>query len=229
MSLPTTRRSGTLAAQALISGSVVDSLTSEPPRGALTVRLLDRDTGGTYPLAGRVLPDGTFAFYGPPEAAFPRLAMQTYHLRVEASAAHYQPDSLDFDLGPAGGQPALVTRSIPTPGIDDAQVLLFTGDGLPRSDINLSLDRDAVRLKGRVLVSDDPPTGVANAQLTLNPPTGPSTTADAEGCFVFPSPLPVALSLTIRITAAGFEPAEITYEPDYTQPLNVLTVPLRRS
>jgi hypothetical protein len=229
MSLPMTTRSGTLPVQALISGRVEDSLTSGAPRGALTVRLLDRDTGAEYPLAGRVLANGTFAFYGLPETAFPRLSVQTYHLRVEASAANYQADGVDLDLGPAAGQPALVTRPIPTPGIDDAQVQLFTGGGLPRTDLALSLDRNAVRLKGQVLVSDDPTTGVANAQLTQNPPGGPSTTADADGNFEFPSPLPVVPSLTIQITAAGFEPSTITYEPDYTQPLNELTIPLKRS
>ena len=72
--LPTTARSVTLAHQAIISGSVQDSLTGEAPRGALTVRLIDLDSGDDFPLAGKVLADGSFAFYSPPERALPRPA-----------------------------------------------------------------------------------------------------------------------------------------------------------
>lgn len=231
MSLPPTARSTTLAFQVLVSGSVQDNLTGNAPRGALTVRLIDRDTGDDYPLMGRVLPDGTFAFYGSPETAFPRLAEQTYRLRVEASVPNYQPDAFEFDLGPVAGQPELVTRPVPINGIADMQVQLFTGGGLPYTvDDTLTLDRNPVRLRGRVLVSDDPTEGVENASLeVVDPADSLSTTADAEGYFEFPDPLSVALSVQIVVTAAGFEPTTLTYEPDYSRPVNSLLIGLKRS
>ena len=229
MSLPSTARSTTLALQALVTGRVQDNLTESTPLGTPTVRLVDRDTGENYPLSGRVLSGGAFAFYGRPETAFPRLAEQTYHLRVEAEAANYQPDAFEFDLGPVANQPALVTRPLPINSITDMQVRLFTGGGLPRTGITLNLERTAVRLRGRVLVSDDPTTGVDGARLRLNPPSGPRITAGAEGRFEFPDPLPVVLSVNIRVRAPSFERITLTYEPDYTRPINFLLVSLKRS
>jgi hypothetical protein len=226
MSLPKTTRSATLTLQALVTGSVSDGLTGGVPRGALTVRLIDRDTEEDYPLAGRVLPDGTFAFYGAPETAFLGIAEQAYRLRLEASAPSYGPASFELDLGPAAGQPAPVTRAMPS---GDARVRLFTGGGLPRTEIRLTLDRNPVRLRGRVSVSDSPGEGVSGATVRLNPPAGPSATTDADGYFTFPAPLPVALTVEIEVSAADFENAQLRFEPDYTRLLNFLVVNLKRS
>lgn len=227
--LPATARSISLARQAIISGSVQDSLTGEAPRGILSVRLIDLDSGDDYPLAGKVLADGSFAFYAAPEKAFPRLAEQTYHLHVEANAPRYTSASFDFDVGPVAGQPAMVSVPVPTSGMDDIQVLLFTGGGLPRTDLSLTLDREAVRLEGRVVVSTDPAAGVPNATVQQNPPGGDSTTTDADGYFVFPNPLPVVLSLQLRASATDFEDSTLAFEPDYTRPTNQITVPLKPS
>jgi hypothetical protein len=242
VSLPATTRSGTLVQQALISGSVKDTLTQRAPRGALTVQLLDRDTGDGYPLAGRTRPDGCFAFYGSPKTAFPRLAEHTYHLRVEATAPNYQPTWADLDLGPIADQPTLATRPVPLDNIPDMQVWLFTGDGLPLTDIDLGLDRNPVRLHGRVVSLPEPDqqddntggsppslTGVQDATVEIDPPTGPATTTDADGRFEFPAPLPITLSVEIKVSATDFEEKMLTYEPDYTQPVNTLSIRLKRS
>lgn len=229
MTLPRTTRSATLALQVLVSGTVQDSLTGAAPSAALQVRLVDRDIGDDYPLPSCVQPDGSFAFYGTPEKVFPGLAGRTYHLQVEASATYYQSGTFNFDVGPASGQPALVARPIPIASIADMQVRLFTGGGVPRTGIALSLDRNQVRLRGQVRVSDDPTAGVAGAQLTLNPPAGPAATTDARGNFEFASPLPLSLVVTIEAKAAGFEDRTLQYEPDYTQPVNTLLVGLKRS
>ena len=60
MSLPPTVRAATLELQVLIAGRVRDGLTDGAPVGPLTVALLDRDTGASYPLRGRVFDDGSF-------------------------------------------------------------------------------------------------------------------------------------------------------------------------
>ncbi len=229
MTLPKTVRSGTLARQAIISGNVQDGLTGAVPLGRITVRLLDRDTGDEYPLRGTVLAYGHFAFHATPEKAFPGLAERTYHLRVEASAPRYTSDGFDFDIGPVADQPAEVVVPVPTPGIPDLNVRLFTAGGLPRTGISLTLDRESVRLEGRVVVSTDPDAGVANATVQQNPPGGPSTTTGSEGFFAFVDPLPIVLSLQLRISAASFENTIMTYEVDYTRPVNRVTILLKPS
>jgi hypothetical protein len=229
MTLPKTIRSITLARQAIISGRVLDGLTGVVPLGRITVRLLDRDTGDEFPLRGTVLADGHFAFHAAPEKAFPGLAERTYHLRVEASAPRYTLDGFDFDVGPVADQPAEVVVSVPTPGIQDLNVRLFTAGGLPRTGISLTLDRDGVHLEGRVVVSSNPGVGVANATVQQNPPAGPSTTTGSEGFFAFAAPLPIVLSLQLRISAASFENTMMTYELDYTRPTNQVTIPLKPS
>lgn len=227
--LPATVRSASLAQQAVVSGRVLDSLTGEAPRSPVTVRLIDRDSGADFPLLGTTRADGSFAFFASPETAFPRLAVQTYHLQVEAGAERYIPATFDFDAGPVAGQPAAASIPVPTPGIDPMQVRLFTGGGLPQTGISLSLDRKAVRLAGRVVVSNDPAAGVASATVQQNPPAGPSIVTGPDGAFEFAGFLPVVLSLQLRISAAGFETSTLSYEPDYTRPTNRVTVLLKRS
>ncbi|NLS75693.1 MAG: hypothetical protein GXY76_00395 [Chloroflexi bacterium] len=229
MTLPPTVRSVTLARQAVIWGRVTDSLTHAAPRGALRVRLLDRDTGEPYPLASAVLLDGSFAFHGPPERAFPRLAERAYHLRIEASGPRYAPAIADLDIGPAAGQPALVTAPPPTEGVGALRFRLFTGGGLPIANLALALDRLAVRLEGRVVRSTDPAAGVAGATVQHTPPGGPSTATDLAGYFVFPDPLPVSLALPLEASKAGFDPATLAFAPDYDLAVNQVVIRLKPS
>lgn len=213
-------RSVILVRQVLVSGQVRDALTPErSPRGALRVRLLDRDSGAAYPLAGKVGSDGSYAFFGAPDTAFPLLASRPYRLRVEASAPGYVAASSDFDLAQTAGQPATVVYTplyqpaAPTP------VHLFTA-ALPRR-IDLTLSRDAVRLRGRVVRADNPAAGVSGAQVAAGAHTA---TTDAQGSFLLAGPLPVALSVPVTASAPGFASRVIDYEPDFTQPVNTLVI-----
>jgi len=218
-------RSSTITLQSLVSGRVRDGLLGGAPRAPVAVRLLDRDSGDEQPLRRRVLEDGTFTFYGTPEHEFPLVRTTEYRLRVEASAEHYAPDSFDFEVGPAPGQPALTARDVPLDG--PARVRLFTLAQFPRRDVVLTLDPAAVRLRGRVAVSDDPATGVAGAAVRIQ--GGPATAADGQGRFELPNPLPVATSVDLEVTAAGFDAAQIEIEPNFREPTNSVVVPLKRS
>lgn len=218
-------RSSTITLQSLVSGRVRDGLLGGAPRAPVTVSLIDRDSGEEQPLRRRVVEDGTFTFYGTPEREFPLVQTAKYRLRVEASAERYASDSFDFEVGPAPGQPALATRDVPLDG--PAPVRLFTLAQFPRRDIVLTLDPDAVRLRGRVVVSDDPATGVGGA--TVGIPGGPTTTADGQGRFEFPNPLPVAGSIDLEVTASNFDTTQIEFEPNFREPTNSVVVPLKRS
>jgi hypothetical protein len=213
-------RSAILVRQVLVSGQVRDALTPEHgPRGVLRVRLLDRDGGADYPLPGKVGPDGSYAFFGVPEMAFPLLTSQTYRLRVEASAPGYIAAEIDFDLASTAGQPAdVVYTPLYQPAVSTT-VHLFTAT-LPRQ-IDMSLSRDAVRLRGRVVRADDPASSVSGAQVMVGAHTA---LTDAEGFFLLASPLPVVLSVPISVNALGFASRVIDYEPDYTQPVNTLVI-----
>lgn len=220
-SVPRMERSAILVQQVLIYGSVRDGLTPDVgPRGALLVQLLDRDTGGDYPLKGKVLPDATYAFYGLPQTAFPLIASQTYHLRIEAAAPGYLASAIDFDLGPAANQPQVTSRPLALPQIPPMQVILFTAPNtlLPRR-IDFMLDRSAVRLRGRVVQAANPAQGINNATIQAGAQTAAT---DAQGFYTFPLPLPVTLSLPITATANGFDPKTVTFEPDYTRAINEL-------
>ena len=224
MTFPATSRSTTLVKQVLISGSVRDMLTNGPPLGQLSVQLIDRGTGDAYPLPGRVHFDGRFAFYGSPETAFPLLDQQTYHLRIEASAPNYQPVSHEFDVAQVAGQPDLVSRPVPVETIPDIQVRLFTTN-LPVSNITLDISRTPVTLRGRVHVFGDPTTGVDNAFVAVIGETG--TLGDSEGYFELPNPLPLEVSMEIMAVAVGHEFERITFEPDYSKPVNYISIGLR--
>lgn len=220
-----TTRSATLVMQSLVSGSAEDGLTSAAPLGALRVQLIDRNSGEQFPLNQKVQQDGRFAFFGVPGKAFPLLASQEYLLRVEASAENYQAASSDFSVGPAAGQPAAVTRTMAAPGIEDATVNVFNGGGLPVSGIVLTLSRNQVVLRGRIHESGDPSAVIDGAQVEVL--TSSQTVTDADGEFEMPQPLPLALSVEISAEAPGFESARFTYEPDYSQPINNITIALR--
>ncbi|NJN18735.1 MAG: hypothetical protein HC822_22010 [Oscillochloris sp.] len=223
--LPPLRRSTSLALQVLIFGIVRDALTPDhAPRGALEVRLIDRDTATDYGLRSKVQPDGGYAFYGLPDVAFPRLESQVYRLRVTAAAPGYHDNGFDFDLGPLANQPQLVERPLALAGVPPMQVRLFTAT-LPRR-IDLNLNRAALRLHGRVVRTADPLQGIANASLSLNPAVIAAAVSGADGQFSFADPLPVAQTLQIDVTAAGFNQETVTFEPDYSRPVNSLVVRL---
>jgi hypothetical protein len=228
MSLPPSRRSTTVVAQALIFGRATDGLTGAAPVAPPVVRLLDRDTGQDYGLPGRVLADGRFVFFGQPGPAFPRLVAQAYHLRLTAGAPGYQPATFDFDVGPAADQPALTTRPVPQDGIEPMRVLLFTGAGLPQRDIALTLQPNRLWLQGFVRVSNNPQVGVAGSSVSIQA-SGLSAITDALGAFTFAAPLPLVSAVNVRAEASGFETGMMTCELDYTHPINTLSIGLKPS
>ena len=225
MSIPRMVRSSTQVAQALISGEVRDSLIGGPPRMPVDVRLIDRNTGDELPLRKRVFQDGRFAFYGQPERSFPLLAQETYELRVLASASNYSTASLDIDIGPESNQPALVSVSVAHEGVDDMQVRLFTGTGLPQRELVLELERTPVELTGRIHEAHDHSEPVADALISV---TDILTESGVDGRFRLPDPLPAAQSVEVQVIADGFEPAVFDYEPDYTRLVNFLQIALVR-
>lgn len=227
-----TARSATVATQVLISGIVQDSLTGGPPLSTPIIQLvhLINDTERQYPLPVRVRPDGTFAFYGSPVTAFPLIAQQEYHFRVEASANNYAPAEFDLNIAQMPDQPELVTRPVPVEGISDMQVRLFTGGGLvvgelPVNNITLGLDRNPVLLRGRIHEADDPSSGIAGAQISVV--GGIQAQTDGNGEFTFQEPLPVQLSIEMAAAAVDFVGVTFNYEPNYTQPINYLIVGLK--
>jgi hypothetical protein len=225
MSIPRTVRSSTLVTQALISGVVRDRLTGGPPRMPVDVRLTDRDAGEDFPLQKRVFEDGRFAFYGQPEQAFPLLAQETYQLRLLASASNYGSATLDIDIGPEPDQPALVSVTVEHDGIEDMQVRLFTGVGLPQRELVLEIDRTPVEITGRIHESQEHAEPVPGALVSV---ADISAESDTDGRFHLPNPLPVVQSVEVQVTADGFEPAVFDYEPDYTRPVNFLQIALVR-
>lgn len=226
-----TKRSGTFTLQVLLSGHIQDALSGGAPKGRLVVRLIDPLTKDDYPLYGRVRSDGTFAFFGVPETAFPLISHQSYHLQLEASAPNYQSKTLEIEVKQMADQPQPVTYSIPLQNVEPMQVRLFTDknpDGLPKAGILLGLDRTQVRLHGRVVDASKPTTGLVNTNLQLNTPSGLSTTTDAQGNFKFPDPLPPVLSVDIKVSAPSFNNVTRTYDLDYTQPVNSLLIELKK-
>jgi hypothetical protein len=223
-------RSATLPLQVLISGSVQDSLTpGEAPRSPLTVRLLEIDPvtseSKDYPIKVSVCPNGTFAFFGVPEIAFPGLDEKTYRLRLEASAPNYETTTSDvIEIGPISGQPELVTRSVPLPGISDIQTRLFTSDNLPLKNISLSLQRKAVRLRGRVIEQNDLSQGVEDAKVSIEDDSDAVT--DSNGKFEFSVPMPVQPSIRVTVSATDFDGKTFEYELNYNQPINSLLISL---
>ena len=222
-----TLRSATLVKQVLVSGAVVDSLTGDAPLGVLNLDLIDQITGKSFPLIKNTRKDGSFGFVGAPGIAFPLFATQEYRLRLVASAANYEESTFDFVVGPAEGQPESVEVTMSADGIDDTTISLFNGGGLPRSKIEMVLVRNQVVLTGKVHGSDDPSDGIDAASVKVL--TSSEAVTGADGKFRMPEPLPMALSVEISTEAPGFELSRITYEPDYSKPVNYVSIPLRRT
>ncbi|MCA1994891.1 MAG: carboxypeptidase-like regulatory domain-containing protein [Coleofasciculus sp. S288] len=245
MSLPALVRSTTLPLQVLLSGRVEDSLKpGEPPRGALTIQLVEIDAvtseSRDVSLGKRIQADGTFAFFGLPETAFSRIAEQTYQMRLEVSVPNYQPGRFNFNLGAIPGQPERVNRVISLEGVPVTQVWLFTREGtpsagdppmvttLPLTNVLIQLQRNPVRLQGRVIDLNNPLQGIENATVAVT--DGANTTTNHQGDFEFPEPMPLRESLQISVSAPNFDAKTLDrYELDYTQPINSVRISLRPS
>lgn len=216
-------RSRTLVIQSLLTGRVIDGLTGDGPRAAVTLRLIDRDDPdlGNYPLEHKITTDGRFSFFGDPDTAFPRITAGQHRLRLEAEAVHFVPAAVNIDLGPSPGQPA--EQAIPVPGEEQATVHLFSGGGLPLELADLTLDPEPVSLDGRV-VHRVTGAGIAAANVELD--GGAAVPTDAEGRFTFDA-LPVQPNATFTVSATGFETQDVVHLIAYGRTRNSLVVSLQ--
>jgi hypothetical protein len=85
---------------------------------------------------------------------------------------------------------------------------------------DIALQPLPLHLAGQVVTADDPATPVPGAQVQVTAPAarGP-VTADDRGFFTLRN-LPVALSVTVRVTHAGFAPLEQVLSLRYREPVN---------
>lgn len=232
MNLPQLIRSATLPLQVLISGSIQDSLTpGESPRSPVSVELYEINpvTGKRTEcsLKVKVFANGAFSFFGVPETAFPRLGEKEYDLQLEASAPNYETRIFDFNIGPINGQPELVARPIPFPEIPDVQIKLLTSNNLPRTNISLSMNRKAVRLRGQVIEQNNLSQGVKDATVSVASGSNSITAfTDRNGKYEFSALMPVRTSILITASATGFDSKTFEYELNYNQPSNSLLISL---
>ena len=209
-----------LSRQAIVLGSVTDSIAGTRPRSLATLRVVDAADGRTVPgVLVRMGADGLFVASGDPATV---LAPQDITLRLEFRAAGYQPlDRLEAflaaDLARAQDQIAHGGGTVPATVIS----------GLPRA-VEVQMTPEPVTLKGRVSRAD---TGaaIAGAQVAISAPAavGPVAT-DAQGYFTL-GPAPVAESVTIDITAAGFDALTRSVRLDFRQPVNTGAYALEES
>ena len=209
----------TLAHQPVITGAVQDALTGVAPFAPATVELLYATPEGeperSYPLAGRVSADGRFVYAGDPQTAFPALAAgQSLALRIRAGAAGYRTGAAEIAITAAMLQPVL--RTLTVAGFEQ-QVAVYSA---PLVERDIALEPLPIHLAGQVVAADDPATPVpgAQVQITAPDPRGP-VTADARGFFTLRN-LPVALSVTVRVTQAGFTTLDQVLTLHYREPVN---------
>lgn len=205
--------------QALITGSVRDALTDRPLLTPATVELLYQATATRparpYPLTARFNAGGGYVFAGNPHTSLPRLATgETLALRLAASAPGYQAQFHDFSLTASQLQRQSGTITVQGAAVP---VTLLTPPLLAH---DFALSPVPVHLTGRVVEADNHELPVANAQVLVTAPSalGPATTNN-DGFFTLQN-LPVALSVTIRVSHAGFDPLERTVPLDYRYPVN---------
>src|SRR5690606_10648037 len=214
-----------LTQQVFLTGHVTDAFTGRDVVDGLTVDLVYRDEPERrYALEKRQTPDGRYAFFGEPRTAWPDLTPpDVLALQLVVSAPRYAEQRLDLTLTAANLALATAARQIAGRDVD-----------VPLR-INLPLTRDfallplPVHLAGRIVRRDDPATGIAGATVRVTAPEarGPVVTA-AEGFFTLQD-LPVAQSVTVLVTATGFDTLTETYAPDYRTPLNQHTFALEPS
>jgi Carboxypeptidase regulatory-like domain len=195
-----------LSRQIVLSGQISDGLSGTRLRAVPQI-----DFAGPQGLLLQVKADGVYSVSAQPDIAMP-VAGDRISLLLRAEG--YQPAAIDvlltladldrigLDINPGGGVVEIAHfRNLPV-----------TRD--------ITLNPRPVNLKGRVNDAEDPATAIAGAtiRVTAPAPTGPVQTDDL-GHFSLPD-LPVAAEVTLRIEAAGFVAADISYRPDFNQPIN---------
>ena len=205
-----------LTQQVFLTGQVMDALRARPLLSDPIIQLVYQDEPERpYALGFRQTADGHYAFFGEPVTAFPELTpTDRLDLRLVVSAPRYAEQTLDLPLTAANLALAHVTRRVAG---RDVEVPLRINLPIRR---DFALAPEPVHLAGRVVRRDDPNAPVANAQVRIvaPQPRGP-VTANSAGYFSLQD-LPVAVEVTARVTAAGFDPLVETFALDYRAPLN---------
>jgi hypothetical protein len=208
-----------LSRQALVTGRILDALTGEPAPGPVSVSVIDRnDPERRLPVAVRVVDGGNYVISGDPRTALPQGIPVA--LRVRATAERYDPAEQDIDIAAADTVPSPVMRTI---GEREVELLLLDA---PLASRDLSLMPRPVTLTGRVVDAEDRRRGLAGAsvRITAPSPRGPAT-ADADGYFTLVD-LPVAATVTVRVSAAGHTTLTEDLPLDHRTPTNRRTFAL---
>lgn len=209
-----------LTRQALLIGEVRDAISGARPRRAVRLRVLDDGDGTALPGAlVRIGADGLFVVSGDPRHV---LAPRDITLRLEFRAAGYQP--LDRLVGFVAADLARVSDDLDHDGtVVPTKVI----SGVPRT-LEVALLPDAVTLKGRISRADDG-SAIAGAQVQITAPAAVGPVAStAEGYFTL-GPAPVAETVTLSITAAGFDALTREVRLDFRQPVNTGAYALEES
>lgn len=195
-----------LSRQIVLAGRITDAVTGGRPRARTEIAL-----DGPRGLLVRSAEDGTFSVSAQPEIAMP---VAGDRITLDLRAAGYQDAAAQVVLTAND----LARTALPVSlGGEAAQLPRFRNLPLART---IGLLPRPVALKGRVSDADDPAQALAGAtvRVTAPVPSAPVQT-DALGFFSLPA-LPVAAEITLRIAAAGHVAADITYRPDFSQPIN---------
>ncbi|MFZ5961678.1 carboxypeptidase-like regulatory domain-containing protein [Thalassococcus sp. BH17M4-6] len=210
-----------LTRQALITGVVRDAISGAKPRRLVQMTVLRHaDDRPLAQITQRIGADGMFVVAGDPAIVLPP---QNITLRLEFRAQGYQP--LDRQVVLTAADLARVDDNFDDGGtVRTASVIA----GLPRA-LDLQLLPEPVTLKGRVARADNAAQPIENAQVQITAPAavGPVAT-NAQGYFTL-GPAPVADTVTLSITAAGFDARVTDVRLDFRQPVNTGAFALEQS
>ncbi|MCU0827104.1 MAG: carboxypeptidase-like regulatory domain-containing protein [Tabrizicola sp.] len=195
-----------LSRQIIIAGQITDALSAGRPRARPVM-----EVSGPPGLLLRLAEDLTFSVSAQPDIAMPLVGDRvTLDLQVDG----YQAANLQVVLTAADLQRSLLAVVL---GGEPAELPQYRNLPITR---NIALLPRPVALKGRVADAEDPgvPLAGATVRVTAPVPSGPVQT-NALGFFSLPA-VPVAAEITLRISAPNYSPSDISYRPDFNQPIN---------
>lgn len=164
--------------------------------------------------------EGYFAFHMVPAQEMPPFPSDaTVTLVVDFEPAGHAAVSVSQEI--AGADLALVDRPV---SVDDQGLSVRVIAGAP-FDFSASIPPEPVALQGTVLRDFDPTTPAENVIIRAD--AEPAVTTDAAGRFFIPR-LPITAAATLTLTDQGAATTE-TYRPDFSQPVNKVTLSLESS
>lgn len=202
--------------QVLASGRVADAVTGRGLDGFdITLRFTHGGGSGELPGALALKPDGWFAVQLRPAAQMPDLAtVGPVTLTVRVTVPGRPP--VEARQVVDGSELALVERSV---RVSDTETVVEYVAGAPFT-FSITLPPQPVALAGMVVRDHDPDVPVAGVELRAD--DGPPVVTDARGRFFLPA-LPVAESVTLALIE-GEDQSVITYRPDFSRPVNTVTL-----